>query len=144
MDFLGRNIRNFFRERFWGLGPRKCTRYPLKLRGHKQHFLFTCSKKILQVFCSKFYQVQQNAAITFKIVLESGISILEFKYVGLKEKTSSLYCSAFTQWRRESSKEKKSKANHLDETMAPKKSWTRNLQQSLTRINQSKITKRLY
>ena len=44
----------------------------------------------------------------------------------------------------EIAKKKKSKAKHLGETVAPKKGWTRNLQQSFPRIIRSKITQRLY
>ena len=76
------------------------------------------------IYVEFFIHVQQNAVITFEIMLKSSI-IKD----GLKEKTSSLYCSA---WRRGgSSIGKKSKAKHLGETVAPKKGWTRNLQQSL-------------
>ena len=96
---------------------------------------FICSP----IYVELFIHVQQNAWITFEITLESSI-IKD----GLKVKTSSLYCSAFTRWRGRSSNEKKSKAKHLSENMAPKNSWTRNLQQSIPRINRSKIIQRSY
>ena len=121
----------------------------IKLRDHERHFSTTRSKKMLQFFgsifylwphiCRIFHPRQQNAAIIFEIILESSIV-----KDGLKEKTSSWYCSAFTRWRGGNSKEKKSKVKHLGETVAPKKGWTKNLQQSLPRITQSKITQRLY
>ena len=44
------------------------------------------------MYAEFFIHVQQNAAIAFEIMLESS-TIKD----GLKEKTSSLYCSAFTQ-----------------------------------------------
>ena len=91
------------------------------------------------IYVEFFIHVQQNAAITFEIMLE--LSIIKD---GLKEKTSSLYCSAFTRWRGGSSKEKKSKLKHLGENVSSKEGWTRNLQQSLPRITRSKITQRLY
>ena len=108
----------------------------INLRGYEQHFSSKRRTKMLQFFDSKFYlpphiyvefsiHGQRNAVINFEIVLES-IIIKD----GLKEKTNSLYCPAFTWWRGGSSKEKKSKTKHLGETIAPKKGWTRNLQQS--------------
>ena len=74
----------------------------IKLRGHKRHFSATRSKKkccgfsaadfiCASIYVEFFIHAQQNAAITFEIILESSI----IKYE-LKEKTSSLYCSAFT------------------------------------------------
>ena len=121
----------------------------INLRGHEKHFSTTrinkcCNFSVAYFICGPMYveffiHVQQNAAITFEIILDSSI-IKD----GLKEKTSSLYCSAFTRWRGGSSNEKKSKRKHLGETVATKKGWTRNRQQSLLRITQSKITQRLY
>ena len=43
------------------------------------------------IYVEFFIHVQQNAAIIFEIILESSIV-----KDGLKEKTSSWYCSAFT------------------------------------------------
>ena len=103
-----------------------------------------CNFSAANIICGPIYveffiHAQQNAAITFEIMLESSII-----NNGPKEKTNFLYCSAFTRWRGGISKENKSKAKHLGETVAPKKGWTRNLQQSLPRITRSKITQRLY
>ena len=66
------------------------------------------------IYVECFIHVQQNAAINFEIMLKSCI-IKD----GLKEKTSSLYCSA--RWRGGNSIGEKSNTKHLCETVAPKK-----------------------